>query len=126
MSPPSSAPALSATFTRLPSLALLSPVHLVRLLPKDDPPSSADPSRLPHGVRRLRRHASISSSKRRSLFARRRSAASPAFLLLLRSLSRSLRRSVMLPSIVSTESASPRGLLGLALARSWQLFRATS
>src|SRR5215217_5680559 len=114
MSPSSSAPALSATFTRLLSLALLSTVHLVRLWPKADPPSSADPSCLPHGAWRLRRHASISSSKRRFLFSRRRSAASLAFLLFLRSLSRSLRRSVMVPSIVSTPSASPRrGLKGL-------------
>src|SRR5215218_11151187 len=113
MSPSSSAPALSATFTRLLSLALLSTVHLVRLWPKEHPPSSADPSRLAHGVWRLRRHASISSSKRRFLFSRRRSAASLAFLLFLRSLSRSLRRSVMLFSIVSTPSASPRrGLKG--------------
>src|SRR5215203_4924420 len=113
MSPSSSAPALSATFTRLLSLALLSPVHLVRLWPKDDPPSSADPSRLPHGVWRLRRHASISSSKRRFLFSRRRSAVSLAFLLFLRSLPRSLRRSVMLFSIVRLSPPHLEGLEGL-------------
>jgi hypothetical protein len=56
---------------------------------------------------RLRRHASISSSNLRFLFSRRRSAASLAFLLFLRARSRSLRRSVMLPSIVDTSAEAP-------------------
>src|SRR5215216_3262988 len=64
--------------------------HLFRPLPGRPFPSSSS-------IGWLRRHASFSSSERRSLSSRRRSAASLALLFSLHSRSRSARRSVMLP-----------------------------